>query len=123
MDKSQGLQSFWERFGIPAYDELTVPDNAVMPYITYSNVTDSLGNPVPLTGSIWYRSTSWEEISKKADQISEHVNLLGFALVPLDNGYIYITKGNPFAQRMSDNSDRMVRRIYINLMAEYLTQY
>ena len=123
MDKSQGLQSFWETFGIPAYDELTVPDNAVMPYITYSNVTDSLGSPVPLTGSIWYHSTSWEEISKKADQISEYVNVLGFALVKLDNGYIYITKGNPFAQRMSDDSDSMIRRIYINLMAEYLTQY
>lgn len=123
MDKSQGLQSFWETFGIPAYDELTVPDNAVMPYITYSNVTDSLGSPVPLTGSIWYHSTSWEEITKKADQISEYVNVLGFALVKLDNGYIYITKGNPFAQRMSDDSDSMIRRIYINLMAEYLTQY
>jgi hypothetical protein len=123
MDKSQGLQSFWETFGIPAYDELTVPDNAVMPYITYSNVTDSLGSPVPLTGSIWYHSTSWEEITKKADQISEYVNVLGFALVKLDNGYIYITKGNPFAQRMSDDSDSMIRRIYINLMAEYLTQF
>jgi hypothetical protein len=44
MNKSQALQSFWESFGIPAYNEYTVPDNAEMPYITYSVIIGKLLN-------------------------------------------------------------------------------
>ena len=60
MNKSQALQSFWESFGIPAYNEYTVPDNAEMPYITYSVSESNIGVPVSLTASIWYRMPSWE---------------------------------------------------------------
>ena len=42
MDKSQAVHDFWSSFGLTAYDENAVPDNAQMPYITYSVVTDSL---------------------------------------------------------------------------------
>lgn len=123
MDKAQALHSFWASFGLPAYDQLTVPDNAQMPYITYSAVTDKIGTPVALTGSLWYRSTGWSDITHKADEISQYVNQHGHAVKKCDTGYLYITAGQPFAQRMSDDTDDMVRRIYINIMAEYLTAY
>lgn len=117
MDKWQALQSFWGSFEIPAYDETTVPDDAVMPYITYNAVTSSLNNPVPLTASVWYRSKSWAEASRKAEEISDA--LIQVKTIPLDTGYLYLTRGNPFAQRMTDEDDT-VRRIYMVLMAEYL---
>lgn len=123
MDKAQSIHSFWSGFGLPAYDENTVPTgkNAPnMPYITYPVTTDSLGSVVQLSGSLWYRSTSWAEISKKADEISEYIGV-GGKVLKLDSGYVWIVRGQPFAQRMSDNSDEMVRRIYINLQAEFLT--
>lgn len=123
MDKAQALHSFWSSFNLPAYDQLTVPDNAQMPYITYVGVVDKIGSPVALTGSIWYRSSSWKDISEKADEISERINRYGHSVVPFDNGYLYLTGGNPFAQRMSDDTDNMIRRIYINIMAEYITAY
>jgi hypothetical protein len=123
MDKAQALHKFWSSFGLPAYDQLTVPDGAQMPYITYIGVTDKIGTPVALTGSLWYRSTGWADITQKADEISEYVNKHGHATEKFDNGYIYITGGVPFAQRMSDDTDDMIRRIYINIMAEYLTAY
>ena len=120
MDKSQALQTFWSGFGLPAYDELSVPDDATLPYITYSVATDSFDNVVGLTGSLWYRSDSWAEISRKADVISEHIGE-GGSLIRLDSGYLWVTKGTPFAQRMSDPSDDKIRRIYVSLMAEYLS--
>lgn len=123
MDKAQALHKFWSSFGLPAYDQLTVPDGAQMPYITYVGVTDKIGTPVALTGSLWYRSTGWADITQKADEISEYVNKYGHATEKFDNGYIYITGGVPFAQRMSDDTDDMIRRIYINIMAEYLAAY
>ena len=43
--------------------------------------------------------------------------------IELDNGRLYIAKGTPFAQRMSEPSDDTVRRILLNISAEYLTAY
>ena len=119
MNKAQAIQSFWSAFGIPAYDESTVPDDAQMPYITYGLVTDSIEYTALLTGSVWYRSTSWEAISQKADEISEYIG--NGRVIPLDYGYVYLYRGTPFAQRMADETDSMVRRIYFNVSAEYLT--
>lgn len=123
MDKAQALHSFWSSFGIPAYDEQTVPDDAVLPYITYNVATDSLDNVVPLTGSVWYRGTSWAQVEAKAKVIAEYVGKYGHKVIKTDDGYLYITKGSPFAQRVVDASDEQIRRIYINIMAEFLTAY
>lgn len=122
MNKAQALYTFWSSFGLPAYDELTIPDEATMPYITYSVSGDNIGSPVPISASVWYRSTTWENVSRKVEEISRRVNEHGHVVYPLDNGYVYLTRGTPFAQRMSD-ADTMVRRVYINMMAEYLTAY
>lgn len=119
MDKGQAIQSFWESFGLTAYDENTVPDDAQMPYITYSVVTDSLDYIVILNGSLWYRSYSWAEIQRKADQISAFLGIHG-KVYKLDYGYLYLYRGTPFAQRMRDEDDT-VRRIYFNVNGEFLT--
>lgn len=123
MDKAQALNRFWSSFGIPAYDVNTVPDEAQMPYITYETTTDSLDNSLPLTASIWYRQMSWADISKKADEIAEYLYKQNPATVKIDGGRLYITKGTPFAQRMEDPSDSMIRRIIINITAEFFTAY
>lgn len=118
-DKWQGLDRFWNSFDIPAYDENTVPPDAQMPYITYSAVTAGFEDVIPIAGYIWYRSTSWQEASQKADDIAAVI--APYRLVPLgDKQYLFLAKGSPFAQRMPDEDDS-VRRIYINLLAEYFT--
>ena len=122
MDKAQALQSFWSSFGLPAYDSTDVPQDAQMPYITYSVATDSLDNVVNMNASLWYRSTSWKDITQKADQIAEAIVKMTPPSIQLDNGRLYIAKGTPFAQRMSDE-DGNVRRIYLNIQAEFLTAY
>ena len=69
MTKGQAIQKFWESFGIPAYDETTVPDDAQLPYITYSVHTGSLGDLCITNASLWYKSYSWKEISEKTEEI------------------------------------------------------
>ena len=123
MDKAQALQNFWESFGIPAYEQTTVPDTATMPYITYSVSTDSLGNVVNMTASVWYHSTSWKDISIKTEQIAKRIVEMQPPAIKFDGGRLYIAKGTPFAQRMADPSDNMIRRMYINIQAEYLSAY
>lgn len=123
MNKAQAIYNFWSSFGLPAYDQYSVPDNAQFPYITYEVATDSIGYPVPLTGNLWYRSTSWKEISDKAEEIAQYITNKGYILENVDGGYCYINKGSVFAQRMNDPSDDLVKRIYLNIIVEYLTAY
>lgn len=122
MDKAQSLHAFWSGFDLPAYDESSVPDSAVMPYITYNVATDSLDSVLPLHGNLWYRSTAWDAISQKAEEIAEALGSECYMIKKIDGGYVWLQKGRPFAQRMTDE-DEQVRRIYINVTAEFLTAY
>lgn len=117
--KWKGLHGFWSSFGIPAYDASAVPDDAQMPYITYTGIVAGFEDVIPIEGHIWYHSTSWAEASEKADEIAAAVS--PHRLVQLgDREYLFLAKGSPFAQRMADTDDT-VKRVYINIMAEYFT--
>ena len=122
MDKQQAYYSLWSNFNIPAYDELSVPDGAVMPYITYQVMTDSIDKPVFPTASLWYRGTSWEQIDLKLAKVSQELEDL--APIALDNNeFMYVTKGTPFAQRMAEETDRTIKRYVLNLSVEFFTKY
>lgn len=121
MDKVQALNAFWNGFGIPAYDENSVPDDLQLPYITYNVTSDNIGNVVSLHAILWYKSTSWREITLKQEEIAEKIGY-GHLTIPFDKGYIYLARGTPFAQRYLDTDDS-VKSIYINLQAEFLCEY
>lgn len=123
MNKWEALQEFWSSFGWDAYDENSVDTGAFspsLPYITYAAQTGVIGQVLSLTASLWDRSTSWVSVSDKADEISERIGY-GYELVKVDGGYLYLTQGQPFAQRMNDPEDSEIKRIYIILNAEFLT--
>ena len=122
MDKYQAVQQFWASFGIPAFDENTVPsgdDRPAYPYITYDVSVGSLGDFVAMSGSIWDYGTSWSSITTKLSEIEASIGL-GGCLIPVDGGAVWIKRGSPFAQRVSDEND-MIRRIFMNIEAEYIT--
>lgn len=122
-NKWQAIQEFWSSFGWNAYDENSVDTGSSapsFPYITYSAQTGVMGQVLTLTASLWDRSTSWVSVSDKADAISERIGY-GHELVKVDGGYLYLTQGQPFAQRMNDPEDSEIKRIYIILNAEFLT--
>lgn len=121
MNKEQAIQSFWESFGLPAYDEQTVPSDVTLPYITYSVATASLNEVVAMTASIWYKSTSWKNITDKKDEIARAIGH-GGKVVKLDSGYMWINRNAPFAQRVSDETDDTIRRYYLQLLVEFLTE-
>ena len=119
MNKIQTLHSFWSGFGLKAYDENSVPDDAILPYITYEVVSDDFGNTVAQSASLWYRSTSWAEATAKEMQIADFITR-GGRMISFDNGAMWIQKGRPWAQRMNDPSDDMIKRIILNLEVEYM---
>lgn len=127
MTKERALHNFYSKFA-KAYDENTVPDEktfkelGINPYprITYEVATSQFDSPIPLTLSVWDRSTSWENVTTIAENINKALGMSG-VLLEYDDGKIWIVRGTPFSQRMSGDNDS-IRRIYINLMAEFLAE-
>ena len=120
MTKAAAIYQFWNSFGLTAYEENTVPDNAVFPYITYQLVTDSFDREIPLSASLWYRSESWTAINAKTEEISQKISR-GGKIIACDGGAIWIKRGQPFAQNMGDESDDLIKRKYLNITAEFMT--
>ena len=121
--KAATIYEFWNSFEMPAYEENSVPtgeDAPKFPYITYQLVTDSLGNEVAMTASLWYRGTSWLEANAKTEEISQRIGRKGIVL-DCNGGKVWIKRGTPFAQNMGDESDNLIKRKYLNITAEYLT--
>ena len=120
MTKAAAIYQFWNSFGLTAYEENTVPDDADFPYIAYQLATDSFDYEIPLTASIWYRSESWTAINAKTEEVSQKIGR-GGKFVPCDGGAIWLKRGQPFAQSMGDESDNLIKRKYLNITAEFMT--
>lgn len=120
MTKAAAIYQFWNGFGISAYEENAVPDNAEFPYITYQLVTDSVDNDVQCAVSLWYRSESWIDINAKTEEISAFIGSSG-KIIKCDGGRIWIKRGQPFAQNMRDESDPEIKRKYFNISIEFFT--
>ena len=120
MTKAAAIYQFWSGFGLTAYEENTVPTDAVFPYITYQLVTDSFNREVAATASLWYRSESWTAINAKTEEISQKISR-GGKIIACDGGAIWLKRGQPFAQNMGDESDDLIKRKYLNITAEFMT--
>lgn len=120
MTKAAAIYQFWNSFGLAAYEENTVPDNAAFPYITYQLVTDSFDREIQFTASLWYRSESWTDINAKTEEISQTISR-GGKIITCDGGAIWLKRGQPFAQNMGDESDDLIKRKYLNITAEFMT--
>ena len=120
MTKAAAIYQFWSSFGLTAYEENTVPDDAAFPYITYQLVTDSFDREVQATASLWYRSESWTAINAKTEEISQKISR-GGKIIACDGGAIWLKRGQPFSQNMGDESDNLIKRKYLNITAEFMT--
>lgn len=118
MTNYQAIKSFWEEFNLPVYEQNSVPDTAKMPYITYEVQIGGFDETVSMIGSVWYRSTKWDNAAAKMTEISNTIKTGYYQ--PYDNGTIFITKSEPFAQFMGDSADDAIKRVYIMLNAEFI---
>lgn len=122
MNKSQALDQFWNSFDLLAFDENSVPSGTVFPYITYQVATDSINNSIQLSASLWYRESTWKNIADKAEEIAEFIGY-SYKNIKFDDGYLIIYKGTPFAQRMNDPEDDLIKRMVLTITLEYLSAY
>lgn len=123
MTKDKALQAWFSRFGLPAYTEASVPRDAAFPWLTYQYAAGAFDEgEVGLTVSLWYYTTSEAAPNAKAQELSQAIGP-GGAVIPCDGGYIWLKRGSPWCQSLRDEADKNIKRRYINVTAEYLTEH
>lgn len=122
MTKEQALHRFWSRFGIPAYDENSVPDDASLPYISYEvSIPSDFLQSASLSASLFYHDTSWEAISTKAEEIRALIGYGGHT-ENYTGGRLWVKRPTgTFAQRMAAEIDT-VRRMVLNIEVDFLSE-
>ena len=121
MTKEAALHAFFNSFGIPGYPSSSVPDDTVFPWLTYDLITDAWdGGEVGLTVNLWYYTTDEAVPNAKAREMSERIGTGGIT-VSCDGGLIWLKRGFPWCQNLTDDADKTIKRRYINISAEYLT--
>ena len=118
MDNEQAYKAFWASFGLNAYDKNTVPESASLPYITYEYAENGFDDgEIALTANLWDGGKSWGYLTKIVDNIKHAIGYGGVTL-KTDEGYIWIKRRSPFAQRTADPNDN-IRRIMLNISVEF----
>ncbi len=123
MTKEQAYHAFLSGFTWKAYDESTVPDDAVLPRITYEFATGQFGATQLLTVSVWDRSTAWTSVTNKANEICNYIGYGGKEM-RFDGGIMKVMlPHNSTIYRRFPDEDDSIRRIIINLEVMFLMTY
>lgn len=125
MNKYEAQHWFWSQFGWTAYNESTVPDNAMAlnngRYITYEAANGSFGSDMLLSASLWHKSSSWVTIHTKAQEVIAYFATAMPPSFPIEGGRMKVRPGDPFAQDGADD-DPGIRRVRFNFYLEFITK-
>lgn len=123
MTKAAAIHQFFSSFGLPAYVSTSVPDGVEFPYLTYEFKTGAFGDtPVAITvNAYWY--TESESIPNA--WVEEFASRLGRGgiLVRCEGGGVWIMRGSPFAQSVAYEDNTAIKRRYINIVLDWMTEY
>ena len=121
MTKEQALHKFFNQFGITGYRATSVPDDVIFPFLTYDAPISSFEeDPVSITLNLYFYTDSEADPDAKAEEIRQAIGM-GGALLNCDGGAIWLKWGFPWCQSLVDETNRNIKRRYINITAEYFT--
>ena len=121
MTKDKALHAWFSQF-LTAYPTSNVPEDATFPWLTYELITGAWDSgEISLTVNLWYYTESEAIPNAKAQEISAAIGY-GGTVIPCDGGYIWIKRGTPWCQNIADETDKNIKRRYLNITAEYLTE-
>lgn len=104
------LFAFWSRLDLPAYLSDCVPDDAQLPYLTYSVTQPALNSSTVLTVFNWHRRDSDGNTARSGmmGQIAQMIPV-GGVMLPVDDGYIILRRNDAdFQMDWQDDTDRDV---------------
>jgi len=109
------LHDFWNSFGIPAYVEFTIPEEAELPYITYELVKPYWDEQAPYYARLWYRDTLMTNIMAKAEEIADRI---GTGIRLERNGtYVFLFKDANFFQFLPNEIEDPTQKLgYLSMI-------
>lgn len=116
--REAAIYNFLNSFGIPAYAAASTPENAAMPYLTYDLAIGDFLNDVNMNANLWYYTQSEAEPNAKIRDIEKALGT-GGKMLTYDGGAVWIKKGNPWCQSVTDE-DIAVKRRYLNFELSYM---
>lgn len=118
MTADRALFNFFSGVGMPAYPETAVPDDTVMPYLTYTTAFGAWGDvPVSLTVKMWFHTESETVPTEKAWQVMRRIG--AGTNIPCDGGCIFLTMGQPRCVAFTHESDKTIKGRMLNISAAY----
>lgn len=121
MTKAQAIKEWFGGF-LPAYPASSVPDDVVMPYLTYELVTGAFDSgEVGITVNLWYYTEDEAKPNAKAREMADKIGM-GGVLVLYDGGAMWIKRGSPWCQSVVEEEEPNIKRRYINITIEYLSE-
>jgi len=103
---AQTLKTFFSSFGLPAYTTESVPDEVVLPYITYQLVEPEWNQQANMYAQIWYPQRQLADLLTTADQIVEAIGEGNN--FDIDGGHIVIYPSTPLMQLRADEYSQSV---------------
>ena len=121
MTKEQALYQFFNQFGMVGYRSTSVPDDAIFPFLTYDFPISSFEEEsVSGTVNLYYYTDSEAVPDAKAEEIRQAIGM-GGVLLNCDGGAIWLKWGAPWCLSLVDETNRNIKRRYMNVTAEYFT--
>lgn len=120
MTPEAALFNLMSSFGVPAYAATSVPDDAVMPYLTYELAVGYWGSgEVNVPVRLWDRTASEARMNSMVRSVAAGIPV-GGVTVPCDGGMLWVKRGSPWAQSLTDEATTNVKCRYLNVDVEYL---
>ena len=130
MDSWQAINTFWNSFGVPAYDEQTTfqeGQQPAYPHITYESASGVNGVTELLSASLWDKidpdvqmTASWSWLKQKAEEIKNEIGYGGKKMKVGGGGiWIKIPVTSPFSRPVPSGADNILR-IQMNIEVDYI---
>lgn len=131
MKKDKALYNWFQQFDIPFYPTTALPpaindtsvpeeDRLTFPYGTYEPIFGRNGDVVNISVNLYYLTESEAVPNAKADEIGDAIGM-GGTIVKCDEGAMWIKTGSPFSQGLLDPDNHNIKRRYIQISIEFLT--
>ena len=109
-ETAKAMKDFFSGFGLPAYEEYSVPDDVELPYITYHLAEPEAFEKASTYAQVFFRTKSNTPVLEAADAIVQAIGI--GKILKTEHGYVVLWTETPMVQIMVEDD---VRRAYINL--------
>ena len=118
MNKQEAFYSWLSGFSLPVYAEGSVPNNAALPYITFSWSQAQTFDSVSVTATAYARTKSAKKLTSACDSIVNDLAQGGVTLQCTD-GLLWLTSASPAMQCFE--LEECLKGCYININIQFLT--